>query len=146
MNEYTDIVEVLGSSQELKIERWKRLTDENNKCDSEILNGMSWGGHQVYLSRENQFNYKALYDLAVQGAPVMPAVFRIGYDFHEFTTIKELSEFYIASVEHVNSCLHKCWQAKEAINAEMQPLIDEALEREAESSDGEMEAQPDGSR
>lgn len=135
MNEYTDIVEVLGSSQELKIERWKRLTDENNKCDSEILNGMSWGGHQVYLSRENQFNYKALYDLAVQGAPVLPATFRIGYGFHEFTTIKELSEFYIASVEHVNSCLHKCWQAKEAINAEMQPLIDEALKREQENSE-----------
>ena len=37
----------------------------NALTDEKILNGFSWNGKNVYLSSENQFNFKAAYDLAI---------------------------------------------------------------------------------
>ena len=37
---------------------------ENAKIDANILSGFEWNGMSVWLSSENQFNYKAAYDLA----------------------------------------------------------------------------------
>ena len=42
------------------------LSLENSKIDREIKEGYVWEGMNVWLSSENQFNYKAAYDLAVQ--------------------------------------------------------------------------------
>lgn len=38
----------------------------NAHTDATILTGFSWNGKPVYLSSENQFNFKAAYDLAFQ--------------------------------------------------------------------------------
>ena len=38
----------------------------NQEVDNEIYSGFVWNGYSVWLSTENQFNYKAAYDLAVQ--------------------------------------------------------------------------------
>ena len=39
---------------------------ENDERDEKIVSGFVWRDMQVWLSSENQFNYKAAYDLAVQ--------------------------------------------------------------------------------
>lgn len=38
----------------------------DNDTDMKILTQFSWNGKAVYLSKENQMNFKAAYDLAVQ--------------------------------------------------------------------------------
>jgi hypothetical protein len=35
----------------------------NKKTDNKILNDFTWNGNSFYLTMENQFNYKNLYDL-----------------------------------------------------------------------------------
>ena len=45
----------------------------NEQIDREILSGFLYEGMPVWLSSENQFNYKAAYDLAVQtGGATLP--------------------------------------------------------------------------
>ena len=40
----------------------------NKQTDEKILSGFVWKGMKVWLSAENQFNYKAAFDLAMQTA------------------------------------------------------------------------------
>ena len=46
----------------------------NAKTDEKILSGFVWRDNPVWLSSENQFNFKAAYDIAVQtGGMNLPA-------------------------------------------------------------------------
>ena len=71
------------------------LTSYNARIDEAIRSGFHWEETPVWLSAENQFNYKAAFDLAVQtdGAN-LPVVFKLGTDekpvYREFTTVDEL--------------------------------------------------------
>ena len=55
------------------------LNGYNQIIDEKILSGFVWKGMSVWLSSENQFNYKAAYDLAIQteGAN-LPIKFKFG--------------------------------------------------------------------
>lgn len=93
----------------------------NKLCDEEIVCGFEFEGTPVWLSTENQFNYKAAWDLAVQtqGA-TLPVKFKFGTDsepiYREFKTIDELRTFYVAAINYVNEVLLKYWQIKDTIN------------------------------
>ena len=50
----------------------------NKKINQEILTGFVWKGIPVWLSIENQFNYKAAYDLAVQTNGQLLPTFKFG--------------------------------------------------------------------
>lgn len=97
------------------------LAWHNEEIDAKILKGYTWNGMAVWLSSENQFNYKAAYDLAVQteGAS-LPVTFKFGTDetpvYHEFTTLTELTEFYTGALGWVTQCLSDGWQTKDAID------------------------------
>ena len=53
----------------------------NDQTDREILSGFVYEEMPVWLSGENQFNYKAAYDLAVQtGGATLPVTFKFGTD------------------------------------------------------------------
>ena len=93
----------------------------NNKIDEEIISGMKWKGMRVWLSSENQFNYKAAYDLAVQTNGInLPVVFKFGEinepQYYEFKDLKELSEFYLLSMQHIQKTLEKGWKLKDSID------------------------------
>ena len=48
----------------------------NSQTDAAILSGFAYNGAHVWLSVENQYNYKAAYDLAVQtGGETLPVTF-----------------------------------------------------------------------
>lgn len=93
----------------------------NKEIDEQILNGFSWNGYDVYLSIENQFNYKAAYDLAIQthGAN-LPIKFKFGTmiypKYYTFTSIDELSDFYMSAVNYINDTLSKGWEQKDSID------------------------------
>ena len=72
---------------------------------------------------ENQFNYKAAFDLAVQtNGANLPVVFKLGTDekpeYREFSTVEDLKAFYTAALSHVQRELAKGWEAKDAIDIE----------------------------
>lgn len=93
----------------------------NTQIDERIISGYTWNETPVWLSTENQFNYKAAYDMAVQtdGAS-LPVTFKFGTDeepvYHEFTTLDELKDFYTGTMAWINKCLTEGWETKDAID------------------------------
>lgn len=95
----------------------------NEGIDKRILEGFVWNDMPVWLSSENQFNYKAAYDLAVQtGGQNLPIVFKFGTTdepvYHTFSTVEELSDFYLKAMAYINTCLSEGWAKKDAIDWE----------------------------
>lgn len=93
----------------------------NQQIDNRILQGFEWNGSPVWLSSENQFNYKAAYDLAVQtNGANLPVTFKFGTDekpeYVEFSTVDKLASFYNAAVSFVNKTLMDGWKIKDTIN------------------------------
>lgn len=105
------------------------LDDINAQTDEKIVSGMVWtpiGGGDfipVWLSTENQFNFKSAYDLAVQSdGATLPVTFKMGEDaegnpvYHTFETMADANDFYLKAVAHVNQCLNEGWQRKDSID------------------------------
>lgn len=97
------------------------LLEINKRTDQKILSGFVWNGMQVWLSTENQFNYKAAYDLAVQtGGANLPIVFKFGSNdepkYHKFDTVEELTDFYVKAMTYINEQLAIGWAKKDCIN------------------------------
>lgn len=93
----------------------------NTQTDTSILSGFEWNGMSIWLSSENQFNYKAAYDLAVQNAGnTLPVTFKFGTDdapcYHTFNTVEELSDFYTKAMQHILSVLADGWSKKDAFS------------------------------
>jgi hypothetical protein len=104
-------------------------SDINAQTDEKILHGMIWtpasGGDAipVWLSTENQFNFKSAYDLAVQtNGATLPVTFKMGEDeegnpiYHTFETMEDANDFYLKAVAHINQCLNEGWQRKDSID------------------------------
>lgn len=93
----------------------------NANTDEKILSGYSYQGMQVWLSSENQFNYKAAYDLAVQtGGETLPTTFKFGTDaepqYYTFETLEELGSFVKGIFAHINEALQAGWQEKDSLD------------------------------
>lgn len=95
----------------------------NAQIDERIVSGFTWNGKPVWLSIENQFNFKAAYDLAVQteGAN-LPLKFKLGEDsdglpvYHTFRSIESLADFYTKGVDFKQQCLDDGWRRKDGID------------------------------
>lgn len=99
------------------------LNDINDRTDAKILSGMVWKSNKVWLSSENQFNFKAEYDLAVQTqGQSLPTTFKIGEDddknpvYYEFTEMDDFTNFYMSSIAYIKSCLEEGWNKKDNID------------------------------
>lgn len=97
----------------------------DEQTDQRILSSHTYEGHMVWLSAENQLNYKAAYDLAVQFKGehgTLPLVFKLGTTdepvYREFKTLEELTGFYLGVVAHKTACLTAGWQRKDNVNWE----------------------------
>lgn len=91
------------------------------EVDKRILSGFRFEEAMVWLSRENQFNYKVAYDLAVQTSGAsLPVTFKFGTTeepiYRAFSTLEDLQSFYLGSVKYVESVLSEGWQAKDKID------------------------------
>lgn len=95
----------------------------NEKTDSNILNGFTWNNLSVYLSKENQMNFKAAYDLAIQtNGATLPIKFKLGETpegdptYFTFEDLDTFTNFYTQAVAHVTKCLTEGWEEKDSIN------------------------------
>ena len=97
----------------------------DKQTDEKIISGFVWnpaaGGVPipVWLSTENQFNFKSAYDLAVQkqGA-TLPVTFKMGEldgvpVYHTFETMEDAEDFYVKAVAFINQTLTEGWQKKD---------------------------------
>jgi len=99
------------------------IADINARTDEKILTGYVWDEKPVWLSGENQFNYKAVYDLAVQSKGAnLPVTFKIGENesgepvYHTFDKLADLKAFYEGAVSHVVTTLGDGWTEKDSID------------------------------
>lgn len=105
------------------LEQLKKLILDaiNKEVDEKILSDFVWKDMFVWLSTENQFNYKAAYDLAVMSqGKSLPVTFKFGSTdnpvYHTFETLDNISDFYISAMAHVNNCLEEGWKKKDSID------------------------------
>ena len=98
----------------------------NDQCNQKILSGFSYEGSSVWLSVENQFNYKAAFDVAFQtiasGREYTPVTFKFGTDsepvYKTFETFDVFQSFYSQTVIFINQTLGEFWQLKDSIKWE----------------------------
>lgn len=95
----------------------------NKEIDKAILFGHRWRDMPIWLSSENQQNYKASFDLAVQfqgQGGTLPLTYKFGTElepqYHTFETLEELTDFYVSTVQYVKEVLVEGWQKKDAID------------------------------
>lgn len=93
----------------------------NAKTDQRILSGFVWNGKNVWLSDENQRNFSEAQRAAmITNGASLPMTFKLGEDaqknpvYHEFTTVEELTGFYLSVVAYINQCLNDGWREKDA--------------------------------
>lgn len=106
------------SVEELKAEILA-LVDKNT--DERIISGYSYNGKLVWLSSENQFNYKAAYDLAVQtGGKSLPVKVKLGdtgdTTYVTFEKLEDFKAFYVGAMDHIQKCLQEGWTEKDSID------------------------------
>ena len=92
----------------------------NAIIDQRILDGFKWNGMEIWLSKENQFNYKAAFDLAIQtNGGNLPVVFKFGTAqepvYYTFSSIEELMDFYTKAMSYINNVLADGWKEKDSI-------------------------------
>lgn len=90
----------------------------NDKVEQRILRGLRWNETPIWLSKENQLNFKAAYDLAVQtNGSTLPVTFKLGTDeepaYHEFKELDEFTQFYVQMVKHIQESLKLGWKKKD---------------------------------
>ena len=93
----------------------------NEQADAAILSGFSYDNAPVWLSQENQYNYKAAYDLAVQTeGKTLPVTFKFGTDdepvYRTFEMLDDLTDFYTKVVKYIQNVLTDGWKKKDAID------------------------------
>ncbi|MEY8684858.1 hypothetical protein AB9N12_01510 [Bacteroides sp. AN502(2024)] len=96
----------------------------NGETDTAILSGFRYNDVPVWLSQENQFNYKSAYDLAVQtNGGTLPVTFKFGTDtephYRTFETLEELTDFYTKAMSHIRTALAEGWKKKDAFDLEV---------------------------
>lgn len=94
----------------------------NMKTQEKILFGMVWREYPVWLSAENQMNFKAAYDLAVQtNGLTLPIRFKLGENddgaiYYTFNDMEEFMDFYTSCVKFIMECINDGWNKKDGVN------------------------------
>ena len=89
----------------------------NQTVAATIVSGYSWAGAPVWLSAENQLNYKTAHDLAVQtDGATLPVTFKLGTTeqpvYHTFEETEELTGFFTGAVRHIQDAIAEGWRQK----------------------------------
>lgn len=88
----------------------------NRKITDTIESGYIWNGLKVWLSMENQMNYKTAYDLALQTGGktflLLSSSGRRQPDVYEFASMQQLQEFYTGAVKHIQETQRKAGNLK----------------------------------
>ena len=84
----------------------------NKETDERILNDFVWRDNEFYLSLENQFNFKNLYDLRERKE--YPITIKTKTGFTTLNDVQDVEEFYLAGFKFIEECLKEGWEKKAA--------------------------------
>ena len=84
----------------------------NKETDERILNDFVWRDNEFYLSLENQFNFKNLYDLRERKE--YPITIKTKTSFTTLNDVQDVEEFYLAGFKFIEECLKEGWEKKAA--------------------------------
>ena len=106
------------SVQKIQDVIFEMINDNVQTC---IATGLEWNGYSIYLSLENQMNYKNAFDLAIAtNGDSLPVTFKFTKngktEYYTFDTVEELKSFYMAVNNHINKCLENGWKEKDKFN------------------------------
>lgn len=97
----------------------------NTTIEEKIKSSFEWKDNPVWLSIENQFDFKAAYDLAVQTkGKSLPVTLKLGETtdgesvYYIFDELKEFTDFYTKFMAFINTCLAEGRKIKDAIEWE----------------------------
>lgn len=95
-------------------------THVNKLIDEKILAGFTYEGNIVYLSSENQFNYKAAFDLCMlTDGSNLPVTFKFGDEqkpvYRKFETKDELKGFFLQAMDFISKTLSEGWTEKNTV-------------------------------
>lgn len=107
---YGEIIDHKPTLEEIKELVYNQINEE---VKENIYSGFKYKGNTVYLSLENQLNYKAAFDLET-----VPITFKFGDEFVTFTSKDELFDFYIDVQTHIQKCLADGYAKKQNLNLE----------------------------
>jgi len=92
----------------------------NAMCNDVIQSGLKFNDETVWLSLENQQNYKMIYDYAMLNDDIFPIRIKLGEVlnpvYHEFETVEEIKGFYNSIIKHINDTLCEYWVIKDSID------------------------------
>lgn len=93
----------------------------NEKTKQYITNKFEWNGMSIYLSLENQIDYKLLLDttLLLDGANLPEKVkFKVNGEnfYYSFETIDDMKDFIIAMNNHIRKHINNGNNSKDEIN------------------------------
>lgn len=106
------------------------ISDELNKeINYKIVTGFVWKDkdskdHSVWLSSENQSNFKTQYDIAKQTkGSNLPVLFKIGGtnsnpDIIKFETVEDLEKFIVEETTYIQKTLEEGWAEKQNLSNE----------------------------
>jgi hypothetical protein len=126
---------VLGLPETEVMQQEKRVMEIeaiDARTDAKILSGYQWtvlhgadAGKtvNVWLSAENQNNYKAKHDVALAYPQLVtfPMRYKISEDeqkraiYEEFQDINELATFYLGGIAYIERCIDEGWEEKDKV-------------------------------
>lgn len=96
------------------------LNWHNAQIDQQIASGFVWKGIPVWLSMENQFNYKVAHDIAIQSDGLILPTFKFGTTeepvYYAFEDLGDLKDFYTKAMAFVTETLAAGWAVKDSID------------------------------
>lgn len=110
-------------------ERQMSIKRIDAQTDLKILNGFKWTATEgedagktfnVWLSAENQRNYSEGQRVALMtNGQSLPVEFKLGEEdgipqYHTFSSLEELTSFYLSAVAYIQQCLNEGWREKDA--------------------------------
>ena len=93
----------------------------NSEVKKSIENKFEWNSMHIYLSLENQIDYKLLFDVTMlQNGKNLPETIKFKVNgeniFYEIESIEEFKDFIIKMNNHIRTCIKIGNNIKESIN------------------------------
>lgn len=115
------------------------LADINERVTSRIVSTLTWNQKPVWLSVENQQDWKAGYDHALQTEGTdLPLKYKLGEDsegqpvYHTFTSLNSFADFWDTCRRHIHQCLQEGWAEKDSIDWSLYAIGGQAADEKPE--------------
>lgn len=93
----------------------------NQEAQKKILEGFIYNDKVIWLSSENQMNYKSLFDLKAEKNVIKTS----DGSYLTFESFKDYEKFYYAIIEFIQTTLQECWNNKDNFDySEYKKIID----------------------